>query len=136
MHFLTEGEILAKVNQLVASKGELLAAVAYWGADAVDQTGLVRRRGTAKVLCDLFSGACNPREIRRLLENGAEVKTLRGMHAKVWLSGQDVIVGSANASMNGLGFEGALSVVPNIEASVHLRDKRIAGQVRTWFERK
>ena len=134
MRFLADNEILTEVNQLVASTGELLAAVAFWGVGAVDETGIIKRaKGTARILCDLFSGACNPAEIRILLENDLEVRTLRGMHAKVWLNGHDVIVGSANASMNGLGFEGAFPVVPNIEAAVHLRNEDFARQVRTWF---
>ena len=49
------------------------------------------------------------------------------------MNGNEAVVGSANASMNGLGFETA---GPNIEAAVHLRDKEIAGKVREWFLRE
>ena len=113
-----------------------MIAVAYWGNGAVEQTGIAQRgKGSTRVLCDLFSGACNPDEIATLLGTGTEVRTLRGMHAKVWASGSHVIVGSANASMNGLGFEADSSSTPNVEAAVQFRDPAVAGEVRGWFER-
>ena len=57
------------------------------------------------------------------------------MHAKVWANGDHVIVGSANASMNGLGFEATFPAVPNVEAAVQLRNRAIARRVREWFDR-
>ena len=136
MRFLTGPSILEQVQTVVGQGGDVVIAVAYWGDGAVEQTGIARREnGRTRILCDLFSGACNPDEIAALLELGAEVRTQRGMHAKVWTSGSHVIVGSANASMNGLGLEADFSSVPNVEAAVQLRDSTIAGEVRDWFDR-
>ena len=136
MRFLTSHSILEAVKNLVGEEGDLLIAVAYWGDGAVEQTGIAHRGdGRARVLCDLLSGACNPDEIAALLELGVEVRTLRGMHAKVWANGDHVIVGSANASMNGLGFEANFSLVPNVEAAVQFRDRTIAEQVQEWVDR-
>ena len=77
-----------------------MAAVAYWGKDATKRTGLAEHpnRAEVRVICDLLSGACNPNEIEELTRIGVQVKTLDRLHAKVWISGHDVIVGSANAS--------------------------------------
>ena len=134
MHFLADGQILQAVRQLADSNKELLAAVAFWGRGAGRQTGITERTAPTRILCDLLSGACNPDEIRHLREeNGIEVKYRPNLHAKVWLNSNEVIVGSANASTNGLGFETAGS---NIEAAVYIRDKKIAGNVRKWFERE
>ena len=133
MRLLIDGHILEAVQQLVNLDGELLAAVAFWGRGAGQQTGITGRAQPSKILCDLLSGSCNPAEIRRLQEYGVHVKYRPNLHAKVWLNGNEVVVGSANASMNGLGFETA---GPNIEAAVHLRDKEIAGKVRKWFLRE
>ena len=133
MLFRVDNQILQAVRQLVEGNEELLAAVAFWGRGAGQQTGITERTAPTKVLCDLLSGSCNPTEVRHLLENNIQVKYRPHLHAKVWMSGNEVVVGSANASMNGLGFEAAGS---NIEAAVYLRDKKTAGNVRKWFERE
>lgn len=133
MRFLSSQHILEQVQSLVCEDGDVLAAVAFWGRGAVEQTRIARKRnGCVRVLCDLFSGSCNPNEIQTLLNfSNVKVCTLHGMHAKVWANGDHVIVGSANASMNGLGFEAGGS---NVEAAVQLRDRAKAKQVREWFE--
>ena len=136
MQFLSGHRIFEEVRSLVGEEGELLVAVAYWGDGAVAQTGIAHKEnGRVMILCDLLSGACNPDEIAALRELGAKVRTLRGMHAKVWANRNHVIVGSANAFMNGLGFEADFSFVPNVEAAVQFRDRTIAGQVQEWFDR-
>ena len=131
MRFLTDGNIFQAVRRLVNGDEELLAAVAFWGRGAGNQTGISGRAAPTRILCDLLSGACNPAEIEHLLENGVEVKYRPHLHAKVWVNGNEVVVGSANASTNGLGFEASAS---NIEAAIYLRDKKMAGNVRKWFE--
>lgn len=133
MRFLSSQHILEQVQSLVCEDGDVLAAVAFWGCGAVEQTRIARKRnGCVRVLCDLFSGSCNPNEIQTLLNcSNVKVCTLHGMHAKVWANGDHVIVGSANASMNGLGFEAGGC---NVEAAVHLRNRAKAEQVREWFE--
>ena len=133
MRYLIDGHILDAVQQLVQRDGELLAAVAFWGRDAGRQTGITERAQPTRILCDLLSGSCNPVEIRCLQENGIEVKYRPQLHAKVWMNGDEVVVGSANASMNGLGFETA---GPNIEAAVYLCDKEVARKVKKWFLRE
>ena len=134
MRFLVDHQILDTVQQLVQHEGELLAAVAFWGRGAGEQTGIVNRAQPARILCDLLSGACNPAEIACLQENvHVEVKYRPHLHAKVWMNGNGVVVGSANASMNGLGFETGAS---NIEAAVHLCDEEVAQNVQEWFDRE
>ena len=133
MRFLIDGHILDEVRKLVERDGDLFAAVAFWGRGAGQETGITERAQPTRILCDLLSGSCNPAEIRHLQENGVKVKYRPNLHAKVWMNGNEIVVGSANASMNGLGFETA---GPNIEAAVHLVDKEIAGKVREWFLRE
>lgn len=74
MRLLVDGHILDAVQQLVQRDGELLAAVAFWGRGAGQQTGITERAQPTRVLCDLLSGACNPAEIRWLQANDVEVK--------------------------------------------------------------
>ena len=134
MEFLSSQHILEEVQRLVSKDGDILAAVAFWGCGAVEQTGIAHKNnGCVRILCDLFSGSCNPNEIQILLSlPSVKVRTLYGMHAKVWVNDDDhVIVGSANASMNGLGFEAGGC---NVEAAVQLRSSAKAKQIREWFE--
>lgn len=51
-------------------------------------------------------GGTNPDEIRRLLQAGAKVQQIDTLHAKVYIGDDEMLVASANASSNGLGFEG------------------------------
>ena len=137
MRFLVDRQIFKAVKNLVSREGELLAAVAFWGRGAGQQTGITERTSPSvqltRVMCDLLSGSCNPFEIRYLQENGVQVKYRRNLHAKVWMNGNEVVIGSANASTNGLGFEAAGS---NIEVAIHLNDKKVAKNVQEWFLRE
>lgn len=134
MRFRPSPDILEQVRTLVCEDGNVLAAVAFWGCGAVEVTGIdYKRNGRVRILCDVFSGACNPNEIQTLLNcSNVKVRTLHGMHAKVWANGDHVIVASANASMNGLGFEAGDC---NVEAAVQLRNPTMAKQVRKWFKK-
>ena len=88
------------------------------------------------MICDLLSGACNPSEIEALTRLGVRVQKLDCLHAKVWIGGDDAIVGSANASQNGLPGEDEQAANSTIEAAVLLQDPGIARELRTWFERQ
>ena len=107
MRFLAGADIQTQVRMIASRTGEVMAAVAYWGSGAAERTGLTQhnRPASVRVICDLLSGACNPAEIEALRALGVTVKTLDRLHAKVWIGEDDVIVGSANASRNGLPAE-------------------------------
>lgn len=138
MKFLTDEDILKQVQKLCAKRQPLLIAVSYWGKDAVKETGLRHRieadPTSVRIICDLWSGACNPAPIQELIESEVEVKTLDHFHAKVWVCGSDILIGSANVSSNGLGFDDTKSIKNNIEAAVRVRDSNTATTVRRWFE--
>ena len=135
MKFLTDKDILTQVRKLCVKRKSILIAVSYWGKDALEETGLRRRieadPNSVQVICDLWSGACNPAPIQELIEVGVDVKTLDDFHAKVWVSGSDVLIGSANVSSNGRGFD---DTKYNIEAAVRVRDSKMTKTVRRWFE--
>ena len=104
MRLLTGTDVHREVVRIMSRTGEVMAAVAYWGDGASERTGITRKksRNKARVICDLLSGACNPAEIDKLMKLGVQVKTLDRLHAKIWIGGNTVILGSANASKNGL----------------------------------
>ena len=138
MKFLSDEDILSKVKNFCARRKPLQIAVSYWGKGALEETGLRDRieadPSTVQVICDLWSGACNPAPIRQLIKSGVRVKTLDHFHAKVWVCARDILIGSANVSSNGLGFENSKSTENNIEAAVIAGDREFAVSVRCWFE--
>ena len=136
MRFLAGADIQTQVRTIASRTGEVMAAVAYWGSGAAERTGLTQhgRPASVRVICDLLSGACNPAEIEALTALGVTVKTLDRLHAKVWIGEDDVIVGSANASRNGLPGEGEQGA--NLEAAVLSQDPRLARELKAWFEKQ
>jgi hypothetical protein len=64
---------------------------------------------------------------------GYKVKTIDGLHAKIYCSSSAVIVGSSNASRNGLQYE-ADQMSGNIEANVLIRDPKFVQRVSAWFD--
>ena len=135
MEFLSHNEIRDEVRRLVASNHKLYAAVAYWGAGAAGFTKIESRedRDNVHVICDLLSGACNPGEIKRLIDLGVCVKTHDYFHAKVWIAADAVIVGSANASTTGLP-GGEDDVRANVEAALITQDRAVINRVERWWK--
>lgn len=145
MKFLHGGEILDAIREMMEdrtlSQGPLDIAVAYWGKGALEITGLLarhnRKSGEVRIVCDLMSGACNPRPIKEMLDLGFDVRKFDGMHAKVWLCRERSIVGSANVSINGLGFENDEDITKsahNREAALQSNSISVARAVKTWFD--
>ena len=137
MKFIFNKQILDAVRELTSKDQLLQIAVAYWGRNAIRISGLEERIKSSpesvEVLCDLLSGACNPVPIQTLRNSNVKVKTCPKLHAKVWTCGSDVIVGSANVSANGFGFDSVALLDGNEEAAVHITDKLFATDVRDWF---
>jgi hypothetical protein len=79
-------------------------------------------------LADFFNGVNDTAALRYLLEAGAEVRGLRGLHAKMYLFGaRRVIVTSANLTAAGLE--------RNHEFGFSADEAAITGQCRTYFDR-
>ena len=136
MRFLTGPEIQTHVKRISSRTGELMAAVAYWGDGATERTGLSENKDPKRIriICDLLSGACNPAEIKRLKRLGICVRTFDRMHAKVWINGNDVILGSANASRNGLPSSDEDNAKANIEAAFLSKEPSLSRKLTSWFE--
>ena len=139
IQLLTGHEIRQAVRCITTRPGELKVAVAYWGSDAVRRTGLDKKpdlRGarTAKILCDLSKGFCDPSQIEELQrQDGICVKQLNGLHAKVWVNGDIVLLGSANASGGGLPTMAEPRADENLETAILCRDSRLAADIAAWF---
>lgn len=134
LKFLRDGTIFEEIKDSIKKSDRVDIAVAFWGWGAKEQLGITRAKKT-RIVCDLLSGGCNPHEIRKLLtpelSKNVEVRYLDRLHAKVYLTPDSVIAGSANASTNGLGREGLLGT---IEAAVLTNDRSAIDDAQAWFE--
>ena len=138
MRFLTGAGIQTEVQRISRRPGELRAAVAYWGDGAAERTGLAERENPeqVRIICDLLSGACKPEEIRALRQRKLHVKTLDHLHAKVWINGNEVVLGSANASRNGLPVSDEDARQANIEAAFLSKNPSLAQDLERWFKKQ
>ena len=134
LRFLTGDEIARAVKKNISEAGPTRLAVAYWGKGAAKRLGLFKNTKDVKILCDVYSLSCNPNELDRLLECKFEIKTINGFHAKVYLTKKRAVIGSANASTNGLGHD-ADDFSPGLEAAVETTDKQVIKKACEWFKR-
>lgn len=84
-----------------------------------------------QVICCLKGGKSDPDIIRKF---GQRARQNDKFHAKVMLCSNRAIVGSANASSNGLPQEEALAK-GLIEAGALVDDAGMLRDIRTWFEK-
>jgi hypothetical protein len=134
IHHRTDAE--SEIRRLLGSSTFARAAVAYWGAGAVEQLEIEKLAGRdAIIVCDLMSGACNPGVIEKLQTclGHKRVLTRDYLHAKIWLTDKGAIVGSSNASASGLGFEGG-ELRSSIEANVFTDDPTVLTSIEGWFD--
>lgn len=105
MRFLDERDARDVIARLAETSGRRHLAVAFWGRGAAERLGLLGRSAGQKIICNLRMGGTNPDEIERLMTEGVEVRQADDLHAKVYLFDQAVVIGSSNASSNGLSFQ-------------------------------
>ncbi len=123
-------------NWCRSCEGPMDFAVAFWGDKALDYLGITAER-QCRILLDISAGATNPKVLSDLVrlskKNNVQAKKLDRLHAKVYLAGTQLVVGSANASANGLGAEGheathwkELCLLTDNAGAIH--------EARQWFE--
>lgn len=116
------------------TRGPLDLAVAFWGKGAVEELSLKKAR-PIRVLLELQSGGTNPAEVRRLMDLAhVEVRQLPRLHAKVYIANNAVLIGSTNASANGLGSEGSESTRWH-ELAVRTNDLAVVRDTQRWLRR-
>lgn len=135
MSFLDGDGANRKVRELIGTASSARLAVAFWGAGAISRLGLDRAGLNLTVICNLESGACNPAEIRRLLKLGPSVSVLSDprLHAKVYWTPSGAVVGSSNASTNGLASE-ADGENGWAEANVLVQQREQLASIEKWFD--
>lgn len=71
--------------------------------------------------------------MQKLLSLGCKIKTLDGLHSKIYCNESHVIIGSSNASSNGLASD-EKQFSGNVEANVLIGEGSFVRSVNTWFD--
>lgn len=98
--FLSNCEIWKEIEKLIKSLRRVDAAIAYLGTGGAN---LLRLREGDRLITDMSmatvrAGGTNPFEVEKFIQRGVHVFSRRSLHAKVIVSGNSVISGSANIS--------------------------------------
>jgi phosphatidylserine/phosphatidylglycerophosphate/cardiolipin synthase-like enzyme len=133
MKFLDAKSATAQIRKHVAKSTTIRMAVAFWGEGAVQQLGLSKTGAARKVICNLKMGGTNPKAIYALRKAGIEVSQCDTLHAKLYLFDQTVIIGSSNASANGLSLQGK-QIEGWHEANVISDDPSVYSDASTWLD--
>src|SRR5664279_4882776 len=92
IRLLDEKSVIAPIRRLAKGCADLRIAVAFWGADSVKTLRLTGAKG-GRIICNLESGACNPKEIRKLRAmKKFKMKTHAQLHAKIYWSPEAAII--------------------------------------------
>ena len=133
--FLAGNDLSQMIREVVSGK-DARCAVAFWGQGAVRELfGTdVLERNDVHVVCDLSMGGSNPATLRALgAPKNPKIKYLDGLHAKVFLSERGAVVGSANASNNGIGFFGREAEL--LEAGTYFSKDSVQWcRIGAWFD--
>ena len=79
-------------------------AVAFWGNGAESLFGTANAQ--PRIFCDITMGGTSAGALRALgAPHNENLRHVRGLHSKVYLSERGAVIGSANASQNGIGLE-------------------------------
>jgi len=118
----------------VREQNKLDIAVAFWGEGAIKELGLDQPGRKFRVLLDLSAGASNPDEVRALwMLAPKNVKVVERLHAKAYVTSTQALVGSANASANGLGWEGKEATSWH-ELGMLTDDRAVVRDTQKWFD--
>ncbi len=125
--FIAENQNTQKITKLIQSDSEKLLAVAFIGSGF---SSIIN--GNVRIICNLTSGATNPFEVKKILKKkNVEIRNNSKLHAKVYIETDNLIVGSANLSTNGVALEEESASW--IEASIQTTEKENIRDATIWF---
>ncbi|MGA1799315.1 phospholipase D family protein [Sphingomonas sp. 4RDLI-65] len=130
--FLAGAELAAAIRD-VLSGADVRCAVAYWGNGIEKAFPPSDGPPAVRIICDVTRGGTSPKALVTMgAPRNKDLRHVPDLHAKVYISDRGAVVGSANASDNGIGFGAAPGL---IEAGVLLRpDAQSFAEAAAWFE--
>ena len=134
MRYHTEETIVEAIHRLASKSSTCRVAVGYCGeaAHRFFPEKPSARPEDLRIIVDASEqavrrGLTNPKGVERLLGLTDEVRSLAGLHAKVFVFNEDVVlVGSANMSES--------SITQQYQLTLEVSDSRIAKQLVAWFD--
>lgn len=132
MRFLYGANLTSAIREVVAA-GPVDLAVAFWGNEAIERLRLPENLADYRIACDAYSGACSPIALATLLDRGALVVDVPGVHAKVYRSKTQMVVCSANASTNGLNEDA--EALSGLEAGAWTDDPLPLKSAANWLDK-
>ncbi len=112
--FLVGRQLADRVRTICAER-EVDCAVAFWGRDIRTALFPHWEGSGVRIVCDIAMGCNSQTALTKLgAPENPRLRVCDGLHAKVFISAAGAVVGSCNASLNGLG---TAAVAPrNLEA--------------------
>lgn len=133
LKFLDGTKATVEIRRLIGSSHNPRLAVAFWGTGATQGLGLKTGGASVQVICNLASGGTNPNEIEELIHAGVAVRQCDTLHGKLYMFDNMVIIGSSNASANGLSFEGT-ELAGWQEANLLSDDSEVHKKAAEWLD--
>jgi hypothetical protein len=128
--FLKRPNLTKQMKRLVRAS-DVRMALAYWGKDALTLLDLSPKRAGLQIVCCLKGGKSDPDIIEQF---GKKALQNDRLHAKVIWTPEEAIVGSANASSNGMPSEEE-QARGLIEAGVLVDDDESLNAIKLWFDK-
>jgi hypothetical protein len=122
-----------QIEQIIKEATDIKLAVAFWGYGS-SETIKIAKNKKIKIICNLESGATNPYEIIKIgtLIGFKNIRSVKNLHAKVYLTDKKLVLGSSNFSANGLSLEGD-ETNKLIEANILIEQPSMVKQTDRWF---
>lgn len=130
LSFCFRNDLSVRIKDICAGPN-LRCAVAFWGAGSEKLFNQQDKK--IRIICDVSLGGTSPDALRALgAPNNDKLRHLSDFHAKVYISDRGAVVGSANASQNGIGFDGQPDL---IEAGMFIEPRTDTfKRIEDWFE--
>lgn len=137
VEFLTGKEYGEAIRDILRTSRLVDMAVSYWGQEILNDLEFFDRtkdseNGSFRVICDLGHVACRWQPINELIKSKVCVKRMNGLHAKVWIGQDQVIIGSANSSKTALHMLD--SGHGNVEAGLKVTYGNVVEEAKNWFK--
>ena len=130
IRFLREDEVKSAFRRMRRKASSVMVAAPFWGDGAADMLDL---QPGDRVLCRIDAPGCNPIALAQAIDRGVKMKSHPRLHAKIYATAAQVIVGSSNPSRYGIVEEGEVAR-SSLEANILTDDSTIVEHALGMFD--